>query len=754
MSPVELRKTTVSSACQGPERRLYTARAELVLAMPDHRPLAQAAGFAPDPLQRVAAAMAGVRSEEGEQADVVLDVIPVSAGAVARRRRVLMRRAKQRGPQAFGEQLGGGLGWWEALVEGLNGGRRPGVRGRAERVPRQVDVKEGVGKFTPGQQVFAVQLLVRVIATHPVRARARLNQLLAAVEVFAGENRFRPVGPRLPWWRPYSNVWWRRRSFDRRLESGEFAPARRQWVTVPEIAGLLKPPTIGCTAVNVARCGGVVPAAPVGLPTFTGQKDVVPLGLVTGADGRVTFGGVPEAGLLFGAFFGKSGFGKTELGLLQAICRAYAGAGVWFLDPHGEALARAKPYLAHPAIASRMWEINLATPKMSDRVASWNPLAMEGRRSEQVQEVIAAIVGGLAAAQEWGAYPRARSILSNAVRTLAELSLLLVADGRPDLQPTVFQIKSLLMNDAWREVVIEHLPPEIAGFWTTTFLDYSRDALPTVVQALDRLDNSLSLRAFLGSPRSSYNVRRAMDDGRVAFVCPAGSGEDELICSLLIFDLFLAGLSRKDTPPGLRRALWGFIDEVAAIDRAARDYLAKILEQLRKYQVRLMAMTQMAMRLSEVTRYALMQNQSILSSTAADIDEAKFVTSRFSHVGPQTINHLRQFEYVMSVRLKGQASSPFKVRGVPIDQALADYYNPRGVPALEAAIDTNLERRSVAEIVDRLRTLDDDIAAHLAVRGRPGTSATGPVDRTPGPRPGGEVVHSWPDAPHTETDVA
>jgi hypothetical protein len=61
--------------------------------------------------------------------------------------------------------------------------------------------------------------------------------------------------------------------------------------------------------------------------------------------------------VLFGAFFGKSGFGKTELGLVQCIASAYGGHGTWFLDPHGEALTRARPYLAHPAIAGRMWEI-------------------------------------------------------------------------------------------------------------------------------------------------------------------------------------------------------------------------------------------------------------------------------------------------------------------------------------------------------------------------------------------------------------
>ncbi|MEU1628221.1 ATP/GTP-binding protein [Streptomyces sp. NPDC020096] len=661
--------------------------------------------------------MAAVRSDQGEQADVVVDLVAVPQRAVARRRRRLMARAKQRGPSAFGERIGGtgggGGGLWSTLVDGLNGGRTSGQR--VGRIPRQTDLADGVGKFTPGTEVFALQLLVRATGTHPARARAHLNRLLAALEAFSGQNRLVPVGPRRTGWRPYSNVWWRRRSFDRRLASGEFAPVCRQWVTTAEIAALLKPPTAHCTAVNVARGGGTVPAAPAGLPEWTGQPDVVPLGLVTGPDGRSRLGGVYEADLLFAAYLGKSGFGKTEEALLQAISRAYAGRGTWFLDPHGEALARARPYLAHPAVMSRMWQIDLSTPSMSDRVASWNPLSMEGKRIEQIQDVIGAVVGGIASAQGWvdGA-PRARTILSNAVWVLAELSHRLIKDGHPELQPTLFQIKTLLTDEAWREEVVSRLPKRIGKFWRTTFLNLAGEAVPVVTNTLDRLDASLSLRAFFGSPRSSYNVRQAMDTSRVVWICPSGTGEsDDLVCSLLLFDLFRAGLSRRDTPVEQRRSFWAYVDELTAVDNAARGYIAKVLEQLRKYEVRLMAMTQMAMRLKEGTRQALLQNQSVLSVTGADTDEARYVAARLPHVTPETVEGLRKYTHVMSVMLRGERTTPFRVQGVPIHEVLADYYNPDGLAELDAAIDANLDRRTVEEITGELENLDEEILQRI-----------------------------------------
>lgn len=63
--------------------RSYVARAELVLARPDHRQLT-AAGLDPDPLQLMAAACAHADSERGERVELVVDLVPVAGWRVAR----------------------------------------------------------------------------------------------------------------------------------------------------------------------------------------------------------------------------------------------------------------------------------------------------------------------------------------------------------------------------------------------------------------------------------------------------------------------------------------------------------------------------------------------------------------------------------------------------------------------------------------------------------------------------------------------
>ncbi|MFE0201061.1 ATP/GTP-binding protein, partial [[Kitasatospora] papulosa] len=223
---VDFTKPPVS---QRPPGRRYVQRAELTLALADQKPLASL-GLNPDPLQQLAAAMASVRTESGERADVVLDLVPVRERQLARRRRRLVAQSRRRGPSAYGERLTGGLGGggvWGAVTAAWSGGKTVGG-GRGERLPRMTDLRDGVGKFEPSAgATFAVQLLLRTEAGHPQAALARMNQLLAAFAATSGENYLKPRRPRTRW---------RVAHFDRRVGTAACAPRQRPWGTRTEEA--------------------------------------------------------------------------------------------------------------------------------------------------------------------------------------------------------------------------------------------------------------------------------------------------------------------------------------------------------------------------------------------------------------------------------------------------------------------------------------------------------------------------------------
>lgn len=693
--------------------RLHTARAELVLARDAHRPLRDV-GLRPDPLGGITAALASVRPDLGEQAEICVDLRPLTPARVSHLITAHQGRAGG-GLLARGGALAGSL-LMELVNEVLPG---PSAQA-ANRNP--ADLRPGLPtKFTVQEPVFDVQVLIRTRSEIRGRAQAHLHQILAAFEAFSGDNHWRTVGLNLGFVHLGSDLWPWRPGFDRRMDTGLFRPRKHNLVTGGEIAGFLKPPTRHCHGRHIARSHGLIAPPPPDLPTYTGQPDVLPLGYALSGEGTERLVGTPLKDLYFSFRIGRSRYGKTETALVQTLALALGGHGVWYLDPHADGWRRAAPMLTSPEVLERLWEIDLTVRGDHHRIAGYNPLDMSapGMGREHIEDRVDAVVTGFASALSWSdAASRARTILTRACETLCHLGLRLPADH----QPTLFQIPRLLSDESWREPLLAFLPDNLRRWWTVTFAKYPPDATPTVTNIIERLSSSPTLTAFFGSSVTTYDVRSAMDRGAVVFVCPPGGDLGRIVNCLLVFDLFRAGRSRGDLPAEARRRFDVMVDELTSIDGASKGHLAAILEQLGKFGVHLHAMTQMAQRLTKTTRDALLQNQSLLSSTAGEIDAARVVTRQWAgQVEPDMLVNLPRFHHVLTTTSNGQVTAPFKVRGALVEELFAGHYAPERLPDQRHAIDVNLGRRPIGEILADLETLEERIHDHLGVEPVPDT---------------------------------
>jgi hypothetical protein len=706
---VELREAHPDPAPSGP---LEIARAELVLARPSHEPLREL-GLDPDPLAGFAHALQGLRAGDGERAEVCIDLLPVTAGGRRRARRRLLRRVRREERSARERS---------SLSEILDPGtRRRGPVLPAEAIERQASRQALQGKLGRPEPLFCPQILIRAVSPERGAAKLRAEALLAAFDPFAGENHLRAVGLRIgPLAFSGSDAPWRRRRFDRRLRTGLFAPARRRLVTATEIAGLLKPPTARCGAANVARSGGVVPPPPPGLPSFAGQADLLPLGRVT-EDGAERLVGVPLADTFFSYVAGRSRYGKTETAIGQFLHLVRSGHGGFFLDPHSDALAKIRPYLATEGLRDRVVEIDLAD---SDRQPGWNLFALAGASEERLSARVDAVVDSFASALRWDeTNTRALNLITQAAQALAELARALP----PELAPTLFQVPTLLGNEDWREAVLRSVSPPTRAFFVERFPRLATEAITPVTNMVDRLRVSAPVAALLGSPTSTYDVREAMDEGKIVLACPGqGSVRDRLVANLLVYDLLHAAKSRASLPPDRRRPFHVFLDEVQTYDGASSGNLAALLEQSAKYGVRALLFNQSPERLTAQTLNAIATNRSHLASTALGSKAAGIISRELGGaVEPQTISSLSRYSFVASVTLRSQVSAPFLVRGVPVEELLPDAARPGELGELAAAVDRNCARRPPAERVAALDGHDRAILAHL--RGRGGTRT--PVGR-------------------------
>ena len=676
------------------------ARAELVLARASSEPL-RAAGLDPDPLSGLARAIDALDPGNGDAATVCVDLLPITPGRRRRLRRRLLRRARRSSPPTSPA---------DELTDLLGGGdRRRGGAPPAELVERWVGRQALTRKLGSAEPLFEMQVLVRVASPVPGRAKAQLAAILATFDAFAGENHLRVSGLRVPGVAFLgSDLPGRRRRFDRRLATGLFRPARRRVVTASEIAGLLKPPSKRCTAPNVLRSGGAVPPPPRALPTFAGQAGLLPLGKVETEAGERTVG-VPLSDTFFFYMSGRSRFGKTETAIGQFLHLARSGQGCLFLDPHLDAIERIKGYLTEEGLRERVVEVNLADP---DRQPAWNLFAVRGRPQRRAAGQVDAVVDSFASALRWDEInARALNLTTQAAQAMVDLARRLPAE----LAPTIFEIPVLLSNEDWREKVLPYISAPVRRFFTERFPLLPPEAVTPVTNLIDRLRAAPATAALLGNPLATYDIRAAMDEGKIVLVCPgSGSGRDRLIANFVVFDALHAAKSRADLSPELRRWFSIWLDEVQIYDGASAGTLAALLEQVAKFAVRALLLNQNPERLTAATRDAVTTNRSHLVTTALNSKGAGLLARELGgDLDAETISQLPRFHSLASVTLDGEISRPFRLAGVPVEELFPDECHPEHLSKLDAAIDRSLRRAPVAETLDRLDRHPQEIAKHL-----------------------------------------
>ncbi|MFF7415598.1 ATP/GTP-binding protein [Streptomyces lydicus] len=715
------------------KRALHTVRAEFVLKGSPARNLRQVP-LEPDPLQPLVDALATVRADLGERAELCLDVqrIPVWQlwmrrwQLLAEARRTALRQARQDHSAATSVEDS----WRGALASLLSPEeQRPRARLSLPPRPRPLDRNKVLGKLQDPAGLMRIQILVRCTSDQVGRAEKRLGHISAALDVFAGGNRLIHTGQRLGPLRFGPDHRLLRKGFDKRWSTAQ-VKGHPSWVKVDEVAGLLKPPTVHC----------VLPVMPGEVPTYVpgspGAEGLMVQGWLTGPDGKDRLIGSPLHETLFSLRVGKSTYGKTEQALCQIVGLAHAGVGGLFVDPHGDAMRAAARYLAHEPIMERLWFLDL-TGRLGAkaRLGTFNPLSLE--RGQRPDEVVRAVTDAIAGPLGWNdaTHPRALTVLTKAVEALVEVNVVAMAANAPQCQATLFQIRTLLTDPGWRGQVLGVLGEKAAHWWRSTFPSFAADAVAPVTNPLERLYANPVTRAFLGSPRSSFDFREAMDTGRLVWLCPSASGPtDRLLLSILFADMFRAGLSRRDLPERQRRPWHAFVDELISIDNSSSSVIAQVSEELRKFGIRLHAMTQLLQRVTTATRESLMQNASTISSTAGAMDAVSIVTKEWGGaIEPAEVADLPRFHHYLTITARGRRVGPLLIRGPQLEELFADLARPGEERALRAAADANLQALPQGELSATAEEHDQTLSNFLKLRKRPARAAARATEPEPAP---------------------
>ena len=710
---IEIREVEAPAAA---ERPAAVVRTELILARPSVEPL-RALSLKPDPLLPFAAAFDGASLAPDAEAEVCLDLLPASAGRQRRLQRSLRRQAQRlhrRRPD---------------LATLLEGGhpRRSAGREPVENVERREISSALDAKLRDAGPLFEAQILVRCTGPSSALAKASIRPLLAAfAPLSSSRNWLRASGLRLGPWFLGSDLPFRRRSFDRRFASGLFRPARRSIVSTREVLGFLKPPTEDCPSENVLRSGPLLPKPPALEDFDPASEELIPLGRIRDERGERIVG-VRTADSFFSYIAGRSRFGKTELAIAQFVHLVRRGNGGLFLDPHGDALDRIRPYLTEPEVARRVVEIDLGPGSAGTAQPGWNLFELRGSEPGESEARVEAVVDAFSSALGWGERStRAINLTTQAAGALAAISEVL----DPEIAPTIFQIPTLLTDEDFREAVLPFLPRSAQSFWRGRFGRLSEEAITPVTNMIDRLRASTAASTLLGQSQGSYRSRDAMDERSIVLFCPgSGGARDRLLANLLVFDLFHSAVARGDKAAGTRRAFFACLDEVQTFD-GGQTKLPALIEQTAKFGLRGTFLNQNPARLSAATLNALTTNRSHLLTSNLNSSGARLMTAEFGgEPSAEAISRLPRYRFIAQVTDRGVVSAPFALGGVRVEDALGETGRPDRLEALRRESAATTRRSTPAEALAHLETLDERILASLEAAGPPageGRAADGP----------------------------
>ncbi|MDP3793828.1 MAG: type IV secretion system DNA-binding domain-containing protein, partial [Candidatus Uhrbacteria bacterium] len=203
---------------------------------------------------------------------------------------------------------------------------------------------------------------------------------------------------------------------------------------------------------------------------------------------------------------GKTGMGKTTLMENLMLADVYAGHGCCYIDPHGDTAEKLLDFIP----ANRINDIVYFNPADTDFPLGFNILETE---SEDQKPLIASGLMGVFKKiwpDVWS--PRMEYILMNCVLALLDYP-----------GATLLGINRLLVDKDYRARVVAKIrDPIVKTFWLAEFTSwsekYATEAIAPVQNKVGQFLSSSVIRNIVAQVKSTINLRRIMDDGKILIV--------------------------------------------------------------------------------------------------------------------------------------------------------------------------------------------------------------------------------------------
>ncbi|MDB5189025.1 MAG: hypothetical protein JWM92_623, partial [Candidatus Nomurabacteria bacterium] len=355
---------------------------------------------------------------------------------------------------------------------------------------------------------------------------------------------------------------------------------------------------------------------------------------------------------------GKSGVGKSTLLENMAIQDISRGEGLAVLDPHGSFAEKMLDYIP----MERIKDVIYFAPFDTENPISFNVLEDVGADKRHF------VASGLMSTfkkiwvDAWSA--RMEYILNNILLALLE---------SPDA--TLLGVNRMLSDKAFRDKTVAGVTdPGVKAFWTEEFAKYGdrymQEAGAAIQNKIGQFTASPLIRNLIGQPKSSFDIRQAMDNQKILIVNLSkgriGEQNTSLLGSMIITKIYLAAMSRADASPARLAELPNFYFYVDEFQSFANESFANILSEARKYKLALVIAHQYVAQMEEPVRDAVFGNVGTSISFRVGPLDGELMEKVFA---PQfTANdlvNLGMAQIYLSLLINDMGSSPFSARTLP-----------------------------------------------------------------------------------------
>lgn len=353
---------------------------------------------------------------------------------------------------------------------------------------------------------------------------------------------------------------------------------------------------------------------------------------------------------------GKTGMGKTTLLENLIVSDINQGHGCCYIDPHGDTAEKLIDFIP----PHRINDVVYFNPSDVEFPIGFNILETE---SEGQKPLVASGLMGVFKKiwpDVWS--PRMEYILMNCVLALLDMP-----------GATLLGINRLLVDKEYRARVVAHLrDPIVKTFWVAEFTSwsekYATEAIAPVQNKVGQFLSSSVIRNIVAQVKSTLNLRRIMDDGKILIVnlSKGRIGEDNmrLLGGMLITKIQLAAQERQNIPSELdRRDFYLYVDE---FQNFANESFASILSEARKYRLNLTIAHQYIEQLDEKVKPAIFGNVGTIIAMRVGGEDAAAMETEFAPTFlPEDLTNLAKTQIYLKLSIDGVATKPFSANTLP-----------------------------------------------------------------------------------------